>query len=108
MNELKIANHYIPDADAIVFNGDTLDFINEIPRNSVKLIVTSPPYNMGKSYETNLDFDSYILEQEKVISECISLLTDDGSICWQVGNYVRDSEVILLEIPGLPFSFDLV
>lgn len=102
MKELKIANYYNPDADAIIFHGDTLDFINEIPRNSVKLIVTSPPYNMGKSYETNLDFDTYILEQEKVISECINRLSEDGSICWQVGNYVRDSEIIPLDIPLYP------
>lgn len=102
MNEFKIANHYDLDADAIVYNGDTLNFIAEIPQNSVKLIVTSPPYNMGKIYETNLDFDQYILEQKKVISECVDRLTGDGSICWQVGNYVRDGEIIPLDIPLYP------
>lgn len=102
MKKLKIADQYDPKADAIVYLGDALDFIKQVPRKSLKLIVTSPPYNMGKSYEKNMDFDLYIEEQEKIIAECIDRMSDDGSICWQVGNFVRDGEIIPLDIPLFP------
>lgn len=102
MELLKISDQYDSKASAIIYHGNTLDFIEQIPRKSVKLIVTSPPYNMGKSYEKNIDFDLYIKEQEKVISECIERLSEDGSICWQVGNFVRNGEIIPLDISLFP------
>ena len=65
---------------------------------SMKLIVTSPPYNIGKSYERRIDLDLYIEGQAKVISECVRLLHPLGSLCWQVGNHVRDGEIFPLDI----------
>ena len=61
-----------------------------LPDASMKLIVTSPPYNLGKSYEQRSPLDDYLDGQSQVIAECVRLLHPTGSICWQVGNYVRD------------------
>ena len=47
-----VASEYDPDAQAVVFKGDNLLFIASLPAGSVDLVVTSPPYNIGKSYET--------------------------------------------------------
>ena len=52
---------------------------------SMKLIVTSPPYNLGKTYERRSPLDDYLDGQARVISECVRLLHPKGSICWQVG-----------------------
>ena len=57
------------------------------------LIITSPPYNVGKEYETRTTVESYLERQELLIDELVRILKDEGSICWQVGNYVTDSEV---------------
>src|SRR4051812_38604021 len=65
-----------------------LDFMAGLRDRSVKLIVTSPPYNIGKSYERRTGLDKYIAEQTAVIKECARLLHPQGSICWQVGNHV--------------------
>ncbi len=62
-----------------------------------KLIVTSPPYNLGKSYEGKSKLDAYLAAQEKVIGECVRLLDEHGSICWQVGNYVEKGEIVPLD-----------
>jgi DNA modification methylase len=60
--------------------------------------VTSPPYNIGKPYEETLEFRNYIKWQEEVIKECVRILKPNGSICWEIGNYVKDGEVFPLDI----------
>lgn len=76
---------------------DNLSFMKRLPSDSMQLIVTSPPYNIGKSYEKRTSLDKYLEEQETVISECARLLKPQGSICWQVGNYVQQGEVVPLD-----------
>ncbi|MFN3961689.1 MAG: DNA-methyltransferase [Fimbriimonadaceae bacterium] len=77
---------------------DNLAFMRPLASGSVKLIVTSPPYNIGKSYERRVSLDKYIKAQAQVISECVRLLHPNGSLCWQVGNHVDDGEVFPLDI----------
>ncbi len=78
---------------------DNIEFMRLLPNGSMKLIVTSPPYNIGKSYERRKSLDHYIAAQAQVISECVRLLDDHGSICWQVGNHITpDGEVVPLDI----------
>jgi adenine-specific DNA-methyltransferase len=64
----------------------------------MKLIVTSPPYNLGKAYEQRTAMDEYVRQQVQVISECVRLLHPEGSICWQVGNHVHEGEIVPLDI----------
>lgn len=67
------------------------------PDGRFKLIVTSPPYNMGKSYEDKSSLSDYLDGQRDVVTECVRLLNDQGSICWQVGNYVENGEIVPLD-----------
>lgn len=78
--------------------GDCLEKVKDIPNESIKLIVTSPPYNIGKEYEKKKDLDSYINTQKVLIKELYRVLQTDGSICWQVGNFVEDGEIFPLDI----------
>jgi adenine-specific DNA-methyltransferase len=68
----------------------------------MKLIVTSPPYNIGKKYETKKPLEHYIESQAQVISECVRLLHPKGSLCWQVGNHVAKGEVFPLDVVLYP------
>ena len=72
--------------------------LDDIPDGFVKLVVTSPPYNLGKPYENKLDIQEYLDQQRKIISECVRVLDNNGSICWQVGNYVNNGEILPLDI----------
>lgn len=84
---------------AVIECRDNLEFMSGLADGSFKLIVTSPPYNIGKSYEgARTSLADYIDSQERVIAECVRLLDDSGSICWQVGNHVRSGEVVPLDI----------
>ena len=76
---------------------DNLSFMGRFPDACFKLIVTSPPYNLGKEYESRIGLKEYLEVQTKVIRECVRLLKPNGSICWQVGNYVDKGEIIPLD-----------
>jgi adenine-specific DNA-methyltransferase len=81
---------------------DNLAFMRPLSDGMMKLIVTSPPYNIGKRYERRSPLDTYIQSQAQVISECVRLLDDRGSLCWQVGNHVDDGEIFPLDIHLYP------
>jgi adenine-specific DNA-methyltransferase len=86
------------DRDAYMVCADNLDFMATVDDESIQLIVTSPPYNIGKRYERKSRLDDYLASQKQVIAECVRLLTEGGSICWQVGNHVDNGEVFPLDI----------
>ena len=83
-----------------IINADCYKSMKSIGRNSVQLVITSPPYNIGKEYEKKISFSNYLKDQEKILRECVRILKDEGSICWQVGTYVKKGyEIIPLDIP---------
>jgi len=89
--------------DHVMACEDNLTFMRPLSAGSMKLIVTSPPYNIGKSYESrSITLDSYIDSQAQVIAECVRLLHPQGSICWQVGNHVQNGEIFPLDIVLYP------
>ena len=94
---LKIVSHYRPDADVTLYKGDCLDFLDELPKASVRLIVTSPPFNIGKPYETKIPLENYLRQQEEVIGKCVEKLKPNGSICWEVGNYIERNRIYPLD-----------
>lgn len=85
-------------AKAVIECQDNLDFMRSLKKGSVDLIVTSPPYNIGKEYEKRTPLDIYIESQAATIAEAVRLLHPQGSICWQVGNHIDDGEVFPLDI----------
>lgn len=90
------------DADIVTFHGDANEFIHTLPDESVKLIITSPPYNLGKEYEDTVSIEAYLKLQAQTLKNFYRILRPDGSICWQVGNYVNNGEVFPLDIHYYP------
>ncbi len=97
-NNIEISNKFDLNKRIVLVEGDCLNLLKTIPDESIKLVITSPPYNLGKEYEKVLKIEEYVKQQEKVISESTRVLSSDGSICWQVGNYVENGEIIPLDI----------
>ncbi|RKY53486.1 MAG: hypothetical protein DRP89_06130 [Candidatus Neomarinimicrobiota bacterium] len=87
MAKIKLTSTLDPSSDFVLYEGDVLDLLKTMPDEFVKLVVTSPPYNIGKEYENKIGIDKYISGQEKVIKECVRVLDRRGSLCWQVGNF---------------------
>ncbi|MGH9920152.1 MAG: DNA-methyltransferase [Nitrososphaerales archaeon] len=81
---------------------DNLAFMRPLKSGSMQLIVTSPPYNIGKAYERRRLLQHYVEQQAQVISECVRLLNTRGSLCWQVGNHVQSGEIFPLDMVLYP------
>lgn len=79
--------------------GDALKALDKVEDGSCSLVVTSPPYNIGKEYERDrrLTLDEYLAWLEPIIAKLCRKVTDDGHICWQVGNYINKGEVFPLD-----------
>ena len=86
---------------------DALEFSRSLPSNSIKLIITSPPYNIGKEYETKRSIDEYIENMQLMLSEFTRILSPNGSLCWQTGNFVDHGEIYPLDIYFYPYFKEL-
>lgn len=107
MNELlwtpEIKHSYSKDAELIIAPGDCEKTLKTLPDGLAKLIITSPPYNLGKVYEQSAKLENYLEALDPIVTELIRVLSPEGSLCWQVGNYVDKSEVFPLDIFYYPY-----
>jgi len=80
--------------------GDAVREMRKLEKESVNLIVSSPPYNIGKIYERErkLSLKEYLSWQQDVITTASKLLVSGGSICWQTGNYLEAGELFPLDM----------
>lgn len=101
--EEKTISSKFSEKSEIVFScGDSLDILSKCPDGFASLIITSPPYNIGKEYETQTRLEKYLQQLEPIITEIIRVLSSNGSLCWQVGNYVEKKEVFPLDMYFYP------
>ena len=94
----EIVDNFDFEHQIVLHCGDTLEFLKKLPDETAKLIITSPPYNLGKRYESKTHIEIYLDFQDQVINQLVRVLRPDGSICWQVGNFIENSEVFPLDI----------
>jgi len=69
LNGFSIADRFKPTARAAIHEGDCREMLRRIPNGVIQLVVTSPPYNLGKEYESRLHLNDYLKEQREVIAE---------------------------------------
>lgn len=96
--EEPLFDYISSDTDYEIKKGDCLTVLKKVEDGKFDLILTSPPYNVGKSYETKTSIEKYLETQEEIIAELVRTLSDKGNICWQVGNYVDKGEIFPLDI----------
>jgi len=97
-----ISSIFHPDEQIVVRTDDTLAELKRLPSNTLKLIISSPPYNLGKEYEKQINLTSYLNWQTEVITELSRIVSHEGSIVWQVGNYVKEGEIFPLDMYFYP------
>ena len=67
----------------------------ELPDRSVDLMITSPPYNVGKEYDEDLSIEEYTEFLGRVFAECHRVLVDGGRACVNVANIGRKPYIAL-------------
>lgn len=88
--------------DFQIHNQDVFDFLANQEDESVALLVSSPPYFMGKEYDRSRDVADFVAVHQKLLPELVRVLKPGGSICWQVGNHVDDG--VLTPLDALVFA----
>jgi adenine-specific DNA-methyltransferase len=87
------------EADFSLQTGDAFLRLDQVADETIQLVITSPPYNVGKEYEreNSMSLDEYLAWLEPIVKKLCSKIRDSGSVCWQVGNFVKDGEVFPLD-----------
>jgi DNA modification methylase len=63
--------------------------MHELPERSVHLLITSPPYNAGKEYDSDLTLEEYRQLLRRVFAEAYRVLVGGGRLCVNVANLGR-------------------
>jgi adenine-specific DNA-methyltransferase len=103
LSSARVSPAAILDSSCAIWHGDTRQFLEGLPlRPLFDLVVTSPPYNIGKSYESKAALEDYLSAMSEVVDLLVPRLKPTGSLCWQVGNYVSDGHIVPLDIEFAP------
>lgn len=82
-----------------LIEADVSKGLDLVDNESVQLVLTSPPYNLRKIYERDkaMSLDEYVDWLRPIVRKICDKVAQNGSVCWQVGNFVRDGEVFPLD-----------
>lgn len=89
--ENNIKNEFI---DRIILG--SAENMKELPDNSVHLMITSPPYNVTKEYDQNLNLSDYLVLLKNVFTEVYRVLINGGRACVNVANLGRKPYIPLV------------
>lgn len=97
-NMRKIGSKFSIDNEVTLYCGDCMKLLKDMPDGVVDLVVTSPPYCMGKSYEDPKDdLKTFFEKHAELLPEIYRVLKDGGSMCWQVGYHVKNNTITPLD-----------
>ena len=87
--EVEYIENEIPEKNLNTIYCKSSEIMDELPDNSIHLMVTSPPYNVSKEYDENLSLDEYLNLLSTVWRETYRVLVPGGRACINVANLGR-------------------
>jgi len=83
---------------------DTIEALEDLSGSgfAADLVISSPPYNIGKAYEARAPLAVYMDWQAEVVQLLSRTIRPGGNLVWQVGNYVDRGEVLPLDYLFIP------
>jgi site-specific DNA-methyltransferase (adenine-specific) len=108
MEEMKYLENLIPAEKLDTISNTSSEAMSELPDNSVHLMVTSPPYNVGKDYDEDLSLDEYLAFLKRVWAETYRVLVPGGRACINIANlgrkpYIPLHAFVLIDMLNLGF-----
>ena len=92
---------YFADANATLVCADALATLRSLPAHCIDLVVTSPPYNIGKEYETTRPLEDYIDWCKTWIDELYRVAKPTGALWLNLGYLTVPGRAKALPIPYL-------
>jgi adenine-specific DNA-methyltransferase len=97
----NLGSPYYETDRCILFNGDTLFFQNKLDSVMFSTVITSPPYNIGKEYESIKPLDDYVNWSIEWLNGTNRLLIDDGALLLNLGYVSVENQGRAIPIPYL-------
>ena len=95
---MRIYKEYGEKNRVTLYCGDCIELLKRLPDESVDLVVTSPPYCIGKAYEDpHNDIESFKNQHFTMFDELYRVVKPGGSVCWQVGYHISEKCVVPLD-----------
>ena len=95
---MRILKQFENTNDVTLYSGDCSNLLQQIPDESVDLVITSPPYCMGKAYEDpHDDIETFRNQHDQVFDDIYRIVKPGGSICWQIGYHVSEKCIVPLD-----------
>lgn len=85
----------------LIYQGDCLEYLQRFDPGAIPLTVTSPPYNIGKEYESIRDINDYIDWCESWIRQVHRVTSDDGAFWLNLGYVSLAGRAKAIPIPYL-------
>lgn len=87
--EVKYGENPIPPQNLNRIYAKSSEKMDDLPDNSIHLMITSPPYNASKDYDQNLSLEEYLQLLRRVWQETYRVLVPGGRACINVANLGR-------------------
>jgi adenine-specific DNA-methyltransferase len=81
----------------VLFQGDCRQLLADLPDASVSLIVSSPPYFVGKEYDRSARAEDFEKEHSELAPMLSRVLRPGGSLCWQTGTHSTNGAIVPLD-----------
>lgn len=78
---------YFESENCLIYNADSLQLMTQIPKGFINLAITSPPYNIGKSYESIMPIPDYVEWCSKWMGILYNAVSDNGAFLLNLGYF---------------------
>jgi adenine-specific DNA-methyltransferase len=76
---------------------DALRFLSTLGESTANLVISSPPYFMGKEYDSSTSVADFLDAHRRLLEQLVRVVKPGGSICWQIGNHVKNNVLVPLD-----------
>lgn len=81
----------------VIYEGDCFELLEALPPSTAQLVLSSPPYFMGKEYDRSYALSDFLKDHSRLAPLLESVTASTGSICWQTGSHVRENRLFPLD-----------
>ncbi len=99
--KLALGQPSYEDDRVLLYHGDCYSLMDRLPPEIFHLVVTSPPYNIGKDYETQLSLDEYLNWTRAWIEKVYRLTRSTGAFWLNLGYLSIEGKAKAIPIPYL-------
>src|SRR5579863_5191180 len=98
---LALGKPYFHGENCAIYCADCLPSLKSLPEGIINLTVTSPPYNIGKEYESTLPIEEYLSWCDQWIAEVHRTTTSAGAFWLNVGYVALEGRAKPIPLPYL-------